>query len=516
MTIEVRVGEDTIRFPDGTPPDEIKRALDQKYGRKKDLIGEVGRSMMGYLGPLAGALHPGGQFARDPNRAGYSGPLDPAYQARRTDDFMRAMAQGATFNLSDEISALAGEMLGSGTYQELVAKERARDKAMAPGLSLAGNIAGGITTGAGLGRAGVTFMRGARPAPAPLLGRGAAEGAVYGAAYGAGAGETPRERVTGALKGGGLGAVTGAAGGYVAGKMMAPDTTKSIAKIKADAQAAYQRSEAAGVRIHEQGYDRMLRGVFIDAKAAGFDRGLHTKSARVLRRMMEDRGTQKSLAELDNIARLVRDVTMSPDKAERRMGYAILRSLDDYINNLTPADITTSADPLIAVSSLREAQKLWKTYAKSTIIMEMIDNAAAKAPRFSQAGAENALRQEFIRIQTKPHLMRKFSEEEQKLIRDVAEGGLTRRALHFIGKFAFRGAISGSANVGIGYMLGGPAGIPVAVATTEAARQTSTALTKNAAQRALNRVMSGEIKNVSAEDMEVLRMLIAGSMSAQE
>ena len=105
-----------------------------------------------------------------------------------------SVAQGMTFNTSDEIAAGLSTGFGLlGDYDKALKAERARmaeNARLNPGISLAGNLAGGVATGAGLIKSGVSLIpRFANAGLKARIGAGAAEGASYGAAYGAGAGE---------------------------------------------------------------------------------------------------------------------------------------------------------------------------------------------------------------------------------------------------------------------------------------------------------------------------------------
>lgn len=137
----------------------------------------------------------------------------------------RRLAQGATFNLADEV--LAGlstplEMLKRGTFdpregynyakaREDLILEDARKNTGA--LGTAAEIGGGIGSGLGAARAGLSFARGLAP-NAGLLGRSAAsagDSAVFGALAGAGEGNSLGERAGSALLGGAVGGGVGAA-----------------------------------------------------------------------------------------------------------------------------------------------------------------------------------------------------------------------------------------------------------------------------------------------------------------
>lgn len=126
------------------------------------------------------------------------------------DAAMRGAADAATFGFMDEIAAGLGAATGIGgtygDYEGNLKRQRGLDKAdeeVNKVARIGGQLAGGIGTGVGLARNGVTLMRGGMSLPV-AVGAGAAEGALYGGAYGAGSADGSR------LEGARDGAVTGA------------------------------------------------------------------------------------------------------------------------------------------------------------------------------------------------------------------------------------------------------------------------------------------------------------------
>jgi hypothetical protein len=133
----------------------------------------------------------------------------------------RGITQGLTFGLADEsyglTQGIANMIRGGGFgegYSKGVADFRAREEAGRkenPITATLGEVAGGVGTGLGAARAGLTLMRGATSLP-QAIGRGVVEGAGYGALHGAGTAEGGlTERLQGAQSGATTGAVVGGA-----------------------------------------------------------------------------------------------------------------------------------------------------------------------------------------------------------------------------------------------------------------------------------------------------------------
>ncbi|MDM8352903.1 hypothetical protein [Brevundimonas diminuta] len=131
--------------------------------------------------------------------------------ARRVDGAVRGAADMMTFGLADEIAAVGDTLIGRGSYQQNIARQRGQDQADEQDIPLSRGVGqlGGAIAAPGAVAAG-KFV-----ANAPRLGytmtRGSAVGAGYGAAYGAGSAEGGfGERAEGAGRGLMTGAVVGA------------------------------------------------------------------------------------------------------------------------------------------------------------------------------------------------------------------------------------------------------------------------------------------------------------------
>lgn len=99
------------------------------------------------------------------------------------DDFVRRVANGATFGFADKLAAKGDEITGrAGSYDENIAKERARTKQAAANLgvpaTLAADVIGGVGGGLALGAVGASPLAYAGPSLTSRIGLGAAEGAL--------------------------------------------------------------------------------------------------------------------------------------------------------------------------------------------------------------------------------------------------------------------------------------------------------------------------------------------------
>lgn len=129
------------------------------------------------------------------------------------DDAARSVASGATFGYMDEIAGGLNSLVGDGTYQENVAKERARDEQIHPAIAIPGQIAGAVGTTMIAAPIALASRAGQAVAQLPRYlkfgGVGAAEGGLAGSGN-----ATEGNRMQGAATGAAIGAPVGAAAPY--------------------------------------------------------------------------------------------------------------------------------------------------------------------------------------------------------------------------------------------------------------------------------------------------------------
>lgn len=428
--------------------------------------------------------------------------------ARNADDLVRSIASGATFGLADEMAAgastltgigergaptmtdLVREKAGGSRYERNLAAERARDAAIPSGTKLVGELAGGMMTGTGLARQGVTLLNAARPTVGSMAARGAGEGAAYGTAHGFGRGEGVQDRLEQAAYGGTVGAVTGGGTGAVAGKMAQSGARKTIPStdaLKAQSNAAYKAADDAGVVVHRGRFGDAIDDIVNLAKTEGLDPDIHKGATAAVNRLLKERGHDISLEKLDQLRQIIRESATTA--GDGRITSLMIGRLDDFIDRLSVKDIV-SGDALKGTSALNQARDLWSRMRKSEVIDTLVDNARTSAQQFSGSGYENALRTQFRALAKNQNAMRKFSEEERDAIKLVARGGPVDNALRYLGKLAPRGVVSGGFSLGVGSAVDPTLGFAT-MALGEMGRRGATAMTKGNVNALSDIVRSG-------------------------
>lgn len=420
-----------VQFPDGTAPDVIKGVMAKKFG-----------------GPQAAAP-----------QSTMGGIAD-------------AFTQGATLGFGDELTALESAVLGrkpgggtfdlfnydrpfSERYQAAADAERGQQDAFAeaaPVTAGAAALAGGLATGLGAGRAGLTLMRpGAGLGGA--MGRAAIEGAAYGAVAGAGEADDG-DRLTGAAYGAGMGGAVGGAAGaatrqvakILAGRQAATQAP-STQQLKGMAGAAYDRARQVNPNFPD--FDQWAMQAYRTLPDEGFHPNLHPQLKTVLDRVEElsQGGTAPDLKSLEQLRRLMQTPAggfTNPD--QQRLSKMLRDSLDTFMAQAAqkaganPGNLPAlpgqgvSTAQASALADVQEGRSLWARAKKGELIDRMGEMAEDRAgSTYSGGNAENAMRQNMRKILDNDKLRAKFSKAEIEAIRTVVRGEPIQNAMRGLG-----------------------------------------------------------------------------------
>lgn len=297
---------------------------------------------------------------------------------RNVDSFMRGAADIASFGLSDELSALAGgtmdAMMGKpDQYKRRLLQERVtqeiRDRSD-PVASTLGRLAGGVGSGVGLAKAGLSLSgKAAGQGIGARMLAGAGDGAAFGGAYGLGSGEGIADRLKqgagGAIAGGVIG---GAVPGLVAG-------TKAVTKPFTDAVRARVNpsgfaSEKVAERLSASNMtpQTVARKMAINPGSSVADLG--GKSTRdLLRTAVNIPGPAKD--------RVAKQVAMRQFGQGDRLKSAVGRTFADPDGYLTAKDDLANAAKQIASPLYQKAYARPVHYSKE--LEDILETPAGKA-----------------------------------------------------------------------------------------------------------------------------------------
>lgn len=458
--IEVDLPDGSVaEFPDGTPPEVIKGALQKKYGAPQQ----------------AAQASP----AAPPERPSWFPSLSAA-----TD----ASASGVMFGFDDEIGAgmMAPIEAAKDWYQgkgfdigsaytkgqqerDAVKAQRRQDRPIA---SIAGELAGGLATGGVLGKAGLSLA--AKPVGmAGKIGAGAVEGAGYGALYGAGEAK-PGERLQGAGTGAAIGGLTGGAVGAVGGALAnraarkaAPAVAPTSDDLAATSSALYAASEAQGVAFNPAATSRL--GNNLKLAAGQLNEKLRPLTAGTVDDVNKMLGGQMSLKQIDEFRQGL-NMDIGAAKGQDKMFLQRMKTItDSFLDNASPADMTGGPQ---GVEYLKSARQMWARSKKAETVEKILDMADVKTGQYTQSGLANAIKTEMRALykEIQKGKAQGWTKEEIALIRQMARGGSPNAAVNLLSKFAPRGVVSFGAGQVVGSMLPGAGNLMLPIGGEVAAR----------------------------------------------
>lgn len=424
----------------------------------------------------------------------------------------RTIAGFLDFLGPDNVNAvleLAGSNKRVPTFSELTAEQGAF------GSGLTGKIAGtaGELAPAAVG-IGQALRSLAGKLPSVTTGETAGRGVVRQLGE-----TTAKQDITGALAAGAgqeIGREVGGETGAMIGGIVAPiavgipiSTAKtqadkilkksapSVDDLKDTARSIYKSLDESGVKIPKNSFDNLADDIERTLRKEGSDVDLTPKAIAVVKRLVAEKGQDKSLTDIDTLRKVARNAADSSDRAESRLGAIAIEKIDDFLDDVG-GQVTQGKT---AGEAFKSARDLWQRARKTEVLDQAIKNAENQA-----SGFENGIRTQFRQILKKIDTgkLKGYTEEEKAAIRKVVQGTTAGNVARFFGKFGvLDGVTSRSLTTmgGIG-LTGAATGSGIAAATVPLFGQMSGALaqrmTLNNAKMANAMVRAGKNANIIA------------------
>lgn len=238
-----------------------------------------------------------------------------------------------------------------------------------------------------------------------------------------------------------LAALSAIGGGALGGKLMMPKQKAPTAQdVRDRASQAYTKAEQAGVRFRPQYIEQMASNMTSKLLGDNFEYvpGLHPRIKvaideveKVAADAVASGGV--SLPRIEKLRRIINTASNSLDRDERRLGYMMRNTLDDFVVNAKPkVDIIAGyGKGNTGITALTEARKLYSQASKSDTIQQLIDKASLAEGNFA-----TNLKSQFRRLANREASMRFFSKSEQDAIRGLAKGTVSDNTLGFLAAFA--------------------------------------------------------------------------------
>lgn len=362
-------------------------------------------------------------------------------------DIANIMGDAATFGYGDKAAAAGRSMFTDKSYDEELATMRAStdaSRARAGSAGLAADVVGSLaipgaaaSRGATMaGRLGTGAMTGAKGvgARAALLG---AEGAGYGALSAAGHDQDIGQGAAFGFAGGALGSAAGDAVSSVVSKVRNPfktaTKTPDLSTLKQSAKDAYDVAEKAGVIIKPTGLQQLSNDVKTDLADFGFHPDLQPRVAVVLKELDRLGQGNTTLKGVDVLRRIADGARKSLDPSEKALGNKIINKIDDFVENLKPADVM-AGNAMQGAGALKQARGLWSRVSKNERLLEAVEKAELRAASTGSGGnVENAVRQNVRKLLEKG---RGFTGDEKAAMEEIIKGSPGQNILRLAGKLS--------------------------------------------------------------------------------
>jgi hypothetical protein len=238
---------------------------------------------------------------------------------------------------------------------------------------------------------------------------------------------------------------------------------KSTAIRKAESKLDYMAAENAGMSLSPGGYQRMVQGIDYKLNKLGMAKDIHPESSAALDYLKThiDRGgkadpmskithttprapsKQMSLQELETARQIASDATQSTKAADRMRARIITDRFDEFLDNLTPADIGINAGPNAkeGIELLNRARKRWAEMRRSEDIDGMLERADIKGGQLaggSVQGLVTEFRQLAVKITKDKREAARWSPEQRKIINQMASPGSAVNFLRLLSRLSPR------------------------------------------------------------------------------
>jgi len=513
--IEVEVpGVGTVEFPDGTPPEQMKQALD-RYRSKPVEQKSVGTRLWENI----------------------VGDNDPNTQnlGEKVGTFLNKAGESMTFGLVGDETGAAVESLLPGVDYETRRDHYRNQEALLektnPGTALTadlvGALLGAVTPAGAIGTLGRGAGMGARIAASGAAGVGM--GGTYGFMEGEGLKDRLAQGKTGATIGGVVGIATPIIGAGVqkiadsiTGKRFLNEAARNAttaAQQRAAAGRQYDAFEGAGAEISPDALSRLRAMITDKLQSEGLGNlpgaaNLTPGGRQILNTVgqMDDqvraaaasgKNPAVPLKSIEDLRRFAGDVAQDVNPIGRatrdaRLGSIAVDEIDNFVNGLQAADVPIG-DPAAAKAALTKARQLWATASKTQLLENVLD-----AQDNYLGGAASAIRNKVATLLRNPKTARQFTDAEKTVLRKIIGGNALARTIRLAGN-----GIGRQAQMALGAAGGGPIGAIAGALTGELSSKVANRNAVKAAELARNIIANGGIDKLPVATDSARRLVEA-------
>ena len=206
------------------------------------------------------------------------------------------------------------------------------------------------------------------------------------------------------------------------------------------ADSLYTELENTGVRIKPSAYDKFADLLAGQLKRLGIDKDVTPKAYAALNRILEEKGSPKTLRDIETLRRVARGAANSIEKQEQMLGSAIIDAIDIAVDGASN----------VIGGKYKQARDVYGRVMKSQDMEDMMQRAQHQA-----SGFENGLRIEVRSLLKNKKRLKFYNKEEIKALRQIEQGTTAANTAKLLGKF---GVSENQAAQLIGGVLGGTLG----------------------------------------------------------
>lgn len=213
----------------------------------------------------------------------------------------------------------------------------------------------------------------------------------------------------------------------------------SAEELAARSSQLFKQAKESNVELDAKDFSSTMKTIGKELREEGYDPRLYPK-LDVAFSELQNAKMPKDFNELRTLRKFIQGAQKSADPEERRLATDLKNRFDEYVINIPESSIKSGGKE--GLQAWKEARDVYSRMSKAEIFDEMLDNAQLDKSKFSMSGIENSLAQQLRQLAKNDKKMRLFTAEEQKAIREAAEGGNVQNLLRFFGKFAPTSSVS--------------------------------------------------------------------------
>lgn len=213
----------------------------------------------------------------------------------------------------------------------------------------------------------------------------------------------------------------------------------SVEELAAQSSQLFKQAKESNVELNAKDFSNTMKTIGKELREEGYDPRLYPK-LDVAFSELQNAKMPKDFNELRTLRKFIQGAQKSADPEERRLATDLKSRFDDYVMNIPETSIKTGGKE--GLQAWKEARDVYSRMSKSEMFDEMLDNAQLDRSKFSMSGIENSLAQQLRQLAKNDKKMRLFTAEEQKAIKDAAQGGNVQNVLRLFGKFAPTSSVS--------------------------------------------------------------------------